>query len=158
VTLPAFAVEALREHRARMLTEGHAPHKEALVFCDTAGGPIRKSNLTRRSFHPLLRRAGLVRVVERAHHGGQVTRVERPLVRFHDLRHTHATLLLARGVHPRVVQERLGHANIAITLGVYSHVLPTMQRAAATELDAMLQSVPPAAASPETTTANVQPT
>lgn len=49
---------------------------------------------------------------------------------FHTLRHTHATILLAKGVHPKIVQERLGHANINLTLNIYSHVLPTMQRAA----------------------------
>ncbi|MBN9374905.1 MAG: site-specific integrase [Cellulomonas sp.] len=54
-----------------------------------------------------------------------------PLIRLHDLRHTHATLLLEAGVHPKVVQERLGHSTIAITMDLYSHVLPTTQRAAA---------------------------
>jgi integrase len=50
-----------------------------------------------------------------------------PHVRFHDLRHAHATLMLLQGVHPKVVSERLGHASIGITLDTYSHVLPTMQ-------------------------------
>lgn len=54
-----------------------------------------------------------------------------PSIRFHDLRHTHATLLLQAGAHPKVVQERLGHSNISITLDTYSHVLPTMQKEAA---------------------------
>ena len=58
--------------------------------------------------------------------------------RFHDLRHTSASLLLAAGVHPRVVQERLGHAQISITLDIYSHVLPTMGVEAAGKLDAVL--------------------
>jgi integrase len=119
VDLPALAVEALREHRQRMLAEGH-PH--GFVFCDTDGGPIRKSNLTRRSFHPLLRRAGL------------------PHIRFHDLRHTHATLLLSQGVHPKVVQERLGHAVIGLTLDTYSHTLPSMGREAAAKLDDLLRA------------------
>lgn len=52
-------------------------------------------------------------------------------IRFHDLRHTHATLALQAGVHPKVVQERLGHSDISITLQTYSHVLPGMQAAAA---------------------------
>ena len=59
-------------------------------------------------------------------------------LRFHDLRHTSATLALEAGVHPKVVQERLGHANIGVTLDTYSHVLPNMQRAAAETLDAMV--------------------
>ena len=52
-------------------------------------------------------------------------------VRLHDLRHTHATLMLKMGVHPKIVSERLGHANIGITLDTYSHVLPGLQEAAA---------------------------
>jgi integrase len=56
-------------------------------------------------------------------------------VRLHDLRHTHATLLLKSGVHPKIAQERLGHSSIVITLDLYSHVLPGMQREAAQLLD-----------------------
>lgn len=59
-------------------------------------------------------------------------------LRFHDLRHTHASLLLARGAHPKVVSERLGYASIAITLDTYSHVLPSLQEKAARDLDACL--------------------
>ena len=59
-------------------------------------------------------------------------------IRFHDLRHTAATLMLSRGVHPKIVAERLGHSTPMLTLTVYSHVTPTMQRAAANELDAAL--------------------
>ena len=54
-----------------------------------------------------------------------------PRIRFHDLRHTHATLALAAGVHPKVVSERLGHASITITLDTYSHAIPAMQETAA---------------------------
>ena len=115
--LPAIAVAALQGHRERMTSEAHL---DGLVFCDTHGGPLRKSNLLRRSFLPLLRRAGL------------------PAIRFHDLRHTAATLLLAQGVHPKIVQERLGHSQISLTLDTYSHVLPGMGREAASKLDALL--------------------
>ncbi|MBC7107033.1 MAG: site-specific integrase, partial [Firmicutes bacterium] len=59
-------------------------------------------------------------------------------LRFHDLRHTHATLLLEAGVHPKVVQERLGHSQIAVTMDTYTHVLPTIQDQAAEALDRML--------------------
>jgi integrase len=69
---------------------------------------MNPSNLRRRSFRPLLERAGL------------------PKIRSHDLRHTAATLLLREGMHPKYVRELLGHANIAITLDTYSHVLPGM--------------------------------
>jgi integrase len=61
-----------------------------------------------------------------------------PQVRFHDLRHTAATLLLSRGVHPKVVSELLGHSTVAITLDVYSHVIPSMQREAAQVMDDLL--------------------
>jgi Site-specific recombinase XerD len=60
-------------------------------------------------------------------------------VRFHDLRHTHATQLLKAGVHPKVVQERLGHASIGITLDTFSHVMPGMQEEAAKKIDAGLR-------------------
>jgi integrase len=62
-------------------------------------------------------------------------------LRFHDLRRTSATLLLAQGVHPKIVQERLGHADIAATLNRYSHVTPDMQRSAADTLDAVFTKV-----------------
>ncbi len=58
--------------------------------------------------------------------------------RLHDLRHTHASLLLAQGVHPKIVSERLGHASVAITLDTYSHVLPGLQEAAVAQFDAGL--------------------
>jgi integrase len=89
-------------------------------FFNTLGGPINAGEMLRASFYPLLRRAGLSRI------------------RFHDLRHTAATLMLSRGVHPKIVAERLGHSTPMLTLTVYSHVTPTMQRAAADELDAAL--------------------
>jgi integrase len=61
-------------------------------------------------------------------------------IRFHDLRHTHATQLLKAGVHPKVVSERLGHASIGITLDTYSHVMPGMQEEAAEKIDAGLRA------------------
>jgi integrase len=61
-------------------------------------------------------------------------------VRLHDARHTHASLLLKQGVHPKVVQERLGHASIAMTLDTYSHTIPGMQKAAATNFDNAIES------------------
>jgi integrase len=78
-------------------------------------------NLTARSFKPLLVKADLPRSV-----------------RLHDLRHTCATLLLGKGIHPKIVQELLGHATISITLDTYSHVLPNMQDEAATAMQELL--------------------
>ncbi len=118
IDLPNRAVEALRAHQERMKQEGHG---SKLVFCDTQGGPLRNPNVIRRSFRPILERAGL------------------PRMRFQDLRHAHASLLLLMGESPKVVQERLGHAKIELTLGTYSHLLPGIQRAAADRLDALLQ-------------------
>ena len=79
------------------------------VFCTGVGTPISAHNLHNRSWKPLLKKAGL------------------PNIRLHDLRHTCATLLLTKGVHPKIVQELLGHSSISITLDTYSHVLPNMQ-------------------------------
>ena len=66
-----------------------------------------------------------------------------PPVRFHDLRHAHATLMLTQGVHPKVVSERLGHASIGITLDTYSHVLPSLQQEAAAAFDDLFGSAEP---------------
>jgi integrase len=78
------------------------------VFASQIGTPLNRHNLTQRSFRPLLAKADL------------------PQIRFHDLRHTCATILLSKGQHPKLVQELLGHSAIAITLDTYSHVLPGM--------------------------------
>ncbi len=118
VDVPEVAVVALEAHRAHL---GAIPHPDRLVFTDTEGNPLRKSNLLRRRFKPLLERARLPRST-----------------RFHDLRHSAATLLLAQGVHPKVVQERLGHSTVGLTLDTYSHVLKGMQEEAARKLDAIL--------------------
>jgi integrase len=118
VDLPQFAVDSLLDHRKRMLAEGFAAVE--WVFCDTHGGQLRRSNVIRNSFKPILKKAKLSGM------------------RFHDLRHTSATLLLSQGVHPKIVQERLGHSQISLTLDTYSHVLPTMQLEAASKLDQLL--------------------
>jgi integrase len=112
IRLTPQAVHALRKHLERQLREigmlGDRYEDQGLLFATDTGGPINPSNLRQRSFLPLLEKAKL------------------PKVRFHDLRHTCATLLLTQGTHPKFVQELLGHATIAITLDTYSHVLPSM--------------------------------
>lgn len=124
VMLTRVGVAALRQHRVRQAEErlraGPAWDDLDLVFANEVGRPLSRANLVGRSFLPLLRRAGL------------------PRIRFHDLRHTAATLLLSRGVHPRISADMLGHATVAVTLDTYSHVTPTMQREAAAALDAVL--------------------
>ncbi len=82
------------------------------------GEPLDRRDLTSRRFKPLLKRAKLPEKT-----------------RFHDLRHTCATLLLTKNVNPKVVSEMLGHATIAITLDTYSHVLPNMQESAAAAME-----------------------
>ena len=90
------------------------------VLCHPDGTPLNPNAVTS-AFIKLVRGAGL------------------PHLRLHDLRHTHATLMLKAGVHPKVVSERLGHASIGITLDTYSHVLPGLQQAAAERFDALLE-------------------
>jgi integrase len=120
IDLSRYTMDALHEHRNRMLAEGRVGGP---FFCDTKGGHLRRSNFLRDSFEQIIARAKL------------------PTVRFHDLRHTCATLLLLADVNVKVVSERLGHAKIQITLDTYSHVLPTMQKAAADKLNQMFGSM-----------------
>ncbi len=126
IALTGMAVSALRHHRNRQLEERLSAAVMAwqdndLVFCNHYGRPIESSNLTRRSFHPLLAKAGL------------------PRIRFHDLRHTAATLLLRKRVPVKVVSEMLGHSQVGITLNIYAHVLPDMQREATAAMEAALR-------------------
>ena len=124
VDFPARTVEALKRHRKRQLEEklktGGAYEDNGLVFATSLGTPFRPEPVTQHSFKLLLERAGLLDI------------------RFHDLRHTYATLLLARGVHPTYVQKSLGHSSIAMTLDRYSHWMPSMGRATAEAIDAAL--------------------
>ena len=92
-----------------------------LIFATEAGTIINPSNLRNRSFKPLLRRAGLRQI------------------RFHDLRHTCATLLLSKNINVKVVSEMLGHSSISVTLDIYSHLLPDMQEKAVEALEEMLR-------------------
>jgi integrase len=126
IELPDIAVAALLSHRRRMLADGHA--SSPWVFCNQHGTPLRRSHFHRQEFKPLLKKAEL------------------PDIRFHDLRHTSATLLLSQGVHPKVVQERLGHSQISVTMDTYSHVMPGMGREAAGKLNAVMSATPKPAA------------
>jgi integrase len=117
ITLPPFALNALRDHRAKMLAEGNIG---APVFCTRPGNYVGKSNMIRQSFKPVLAKANRT-AVEQAE-GGEPALL--PAIRFHDLRHTHATLLLSRGESIKAVSKRLGHSKADITLRVYAHCLP----------------------------------
>jgi integrase len=124
VRLTAGATEALRRHRTAQKEQrrklGTLWQDHGLVFTTQIGTPLNRHNVTTRSFKPLLKQTGL------------------PEIRFHDLRHTCATLMLVGGIHPKVVQEMLGHANVTITLDTYSHLLPDMQDIAVEKLDELL--------------------
>jgi integrase len=126
VRLTGMAVEALTRHRAAQAAErlqgGAAWEDRGLVFSNTVGRPITDANLRHRSFYPLLERADL------------------PRIRFHDLRHSAATLLLGEGIHPKIVSDLLGHSRIGITLDLYSHVTDTMQQQAVRALEGLFGS------------------
>jgi integrase len=124
IALTPGMTEDLRAHRQRQRLErialGPAWTDRDLVFCNEVGRPLHPKSVSHRLHHRLLRQLGL------------------PIIRFHDLRHTAATILLGRGVNPKIVSSMLGHASIAITLNTYSHVLPHMQHAASDAMKAAL--------------------
>ena len=123
IALPQVAIEALRRHRARQAQERLRVRPAwadlDLVCTDAIGEPIRPDYLTH-AFTKLVARLGLK-------------------VRFHDLRHSHLSHLLAAGVHPKVASERAGHTSVGFTLDVYSHVMPGLQEDAANRIDAALR-------------------
>jgi integrase len=124
IKLTVGAVDALKQHKAtrnaERLKAGPTWEDKGLIFPSQRGTTMNARNLTARSFKPILKRTGL------------------PDIRLHDLRHACVTLLLSRGVHPKFVQELLGHATIAITLDTYSHVLPAMGDQTAAAMEAAL--------------------
>lgn len=123
VAIPASVVGVLRTHRKQQaqdqLWAGSRWQEHGLLFTSSIGTPMTGGDVTKR-FQALLKAA------------------DQPRLRFHDLRHGCASLLLAQGVHPRVVMEQLGHSTITLTMNVYSHVIPALQRDAAERMDAML--------------------
>ena len=110
IGLSRISIEALLKHK--LLQEGHKrswAKDHGLIFPNHLGEPRRSNSVVNASFERVKKKGNL------------------PNIRFHDLRHTCATLLLTKGVHPKIVQELLGHSSISITLDTYSHVLPNMQ-------------------------------
>ncbi|MGH3089672.1 MAG: tyrosine-type recombinase/integrase [Rubrobacteraceae bacterium] len=127
VKLTNTATTALRSHLKRQLAEidrvgslWNPGDADGLIFASETGEPLDRRIVTKHRFKPLLKRAGL------------------PEIRFHDLRHTAATLLLSKNVNPKIVSEMLGHSTIAITLDTYSHVLPNMRDHAAKAMEEAL--------------------
>ena len=125
VPLPERVMVLLRSHlrqQAEARLESTLPYTDhGLIFATRTGEPLDAQNVNYQYLKPILKKAGLPATL-----------------RLYDLRHTCATLLLAAGENPKVVSERLGHASVVLTLDTYSHVLPTMQRAATERLGALL--------------------
>jgi len=120
--LSLFVLDVLKMHQEKQIQEqleaGSSWIDRDLVFCNRRGDFWNPNNMIR-TFKKLVDSAGL------------------PPMRFHDLRHSAATILLTMGVHPKVVQELLGHSQISMTMDTYSHVLPSMLRDAMDGLDTM---------------------
>jgi integrase len=125
VALPSIVVDELRRHRLeqaeRLLRLGVRLTDDHHVCAREDGGLLQPRSFSQ-AFRKFIRRHGLRRV------------------RFHDLRHSHATQMLASGIHPKIAQERLGHSSVSVTLDLYSHVMPGMQEDAAARVDAAMQA------------------
>src|SRR5204863_2661158 len=124
IAMPPSVVATLREHRRRQdaerKTAGEHWSESEFVFTGRGGAPLDGSAISKQ-FHRLLERAGLEQR------------------RFHDLRHSCATLLLAQGVSPRVVMDVLGHSQIGLTMNTYAHVIPELRREAADRMESVIQ-------------------
>lgn len=126
ITLPGFAIDELhklkRDQAEELLKLGVRQSGNTLLCARADGEPMQPRSLTHE----------FTRLVAR------ITEV--PRIRFHDLRHSHATHLLLAGVHPKVAQERLGHSTISVTLDLYSHVTASLQEDAAARIDSAFRS------------------
>jgi integrase len=128
VDLPVSLITLLRQHRNDQEVQGFMIGKplteDDFVFSNADRSPLNPHTVTH-AFAKMASKAGI------------------PHLRLHDLRHIHATMLLKAGVHPRIVQERLGHSSIATTLDIYTHTVPGLQKAAAERIDALLLNLKP---------------
>ncbi len=124
VALPGITVEALRNHRVSQMQErmklGLGRNDDGLVFTRLDGEPVNPRNFSK-EFTRIAATAGVTRIS------------------FHGLRHSHISHLLREGIHPKVASERAGHASVAITMDIYSHVMPGMQEDAAARIDAAIR-------------------
>ena len=118
LNLPPYVMDALDQHRGKMAMDGHPTQGDNLVFCNYSGNIIHRSNLVRRTFKPLCGKAGV------------------PVIVWHEMRHTTATLLLESGIPIHNVSELLGHASSVVTSMIYAHATKTgMERVTATTAD-----------------------
>lgn len=128
IALSQSSMAILEQHKRKQAAEklraGSMYQDNGLVFASSVGTPIGARNFTR-VYHTLRKKADVTQI------------------NFHSIRHTHATLMLKQGVHPKIVSERLGHANISITLDTYSHVIPGLQQAAIDHFDDALFGAKP---------------
>jgi integrase len=125
VSIPQVLINQLRLERKKVIENklkyGNEFEDNDLVICTKNGKPVRPTNLVK-AFKNDVKKVGL------------------PIIRFHDLRHSHATILIQQNINPKIISERLGHARIGITLDIYSHVLPSMQQEVATKLDEIVKN------------------
>jgi integrase len=126
IALPPSAIITLKEHKEMQELErtmlGIPVKEDDLVFAHFDGSPLLPNSVSH-AWIKLVRRSGL------------------KSIRLHDARHSHASLMLKQGIHPKIVQERLGHASIQVTLDTYSHVAPGLQAAAAKRFDEAFYNV-----------------
>ncbi|UAT32238.1 site-specific integrase [Bacillus badius] len=123
IHIPNKLVNELKLYRKQVIQEklfhGQSYHDNDLVVCTRNGKPMIPRNF-RKEFYNLIEKIGL------------------PKIRFHDLRHTHATILIQQNVNVKLISDRLGHADIETTLNTYSHVLPNMQKSVSDKLDKII--------------------
>jgi integrase len=135
IHLSKKAVAELRAHKDRQIfarrDAGEYWQDQDLVFCNALGGPLDPSHQS-----AVFQQAASVI----ADAGKQANGPAFPVIRFHDMRHTAATILLAKGVHVKLVSEMLGHSTITLTLDTYSHVIPAMHGDAAAAMDAVFSA------------------
>jgi len=129
ITMTVDLADALRtlqrEQHEHRTTHQDSYEDSGLVFCQPNGRPLHSHNVTQRDFK------------------GVVTRAKLPRIRFHDLRHLHASYLFKAGVHPKVSQERMGHHSPAYTMKVYGHLLPGMQEDATRRIERLMRGADP---------------
>jgi integrase len=134
IVLPSSVLQVLTRHRVAQHEErlalGSDYENNGLVFCTTIGTPLQPRNVIGRHLKPLLCKA----FCDAPHETGP----HKVDIRWYDLRHTCASVLLRAGTNPKIVAEKLGHASVNLTLNVYSHTIPSMQREAAIDFEKAL--------------------
>ncbi len=125
IPIPAGTMQDIKEHQENQsehIKQANTYNNQGFVFANGNGEPLNERNIVRRHFKPILEKEGL------------------PDIRLYDLRHSCATLLLSQGVNAKIVSERLGHASTTLTMDIYSHVLPDMQKEASNKLQDLIYS------------------